>query len=55
MPFMILIVLSLMTYVKKHEGIWFATTEQVARRVLECAGIKPSAGISYGSTTTAMK
>jgi hypothetical protein len=51
----ILIVLSLMTYVKKHEGVWFATMEQIARRVLECAGIKSLASVSYGSPTMAMK
>ena len=45
----------LMAYVKKHEGIWFATTEEVARRVLECAGIKPSSGVSYGARAMAMK
>jgi hypothetical protein len=45
----------LMAYVKKHEGIWFATTEEVATRVLACAGIKPSAGVSYGARAMAMK
>jgi len=44
-----------MAYVKKHEGIWFATTEQVAQRVLECAAIKPSSGVSYGARAMAMK
>lgn len=51
----ILIVLSLMTYVKKHEGVRFATTEQIARRVLECSGIKPLASVSYGLPTMAIK
>jgi len=45
----------LMAYVKGHEGVWFATTEEIARRVLDCAGIKPSAGVSYGSRAMAMK
>jgi len=45
----------LMTYVKKHEGVWFATTEQIARRVLECAEIMPAAGVGYGSRAMAMK
>ena len=44
-----------MAYVKKHEGIWFATTEEIAQRVLECAAIKPSSGVSYGARTLAMK
>ena len=45
----------LMAYVKKHEGIWFATTEEIAQRVLECAAIKLSPGVSYGAGALAMK
>jgi peptidoglycan/xylan/chitin deacetylase (PgdA/CDA1 family) len=45
----------LIQYVKGHQGIWYATTEQVARRVLECAGIRPRAKVEYGSATLALK
>jgi hypothetical protein len=44
-----------MAYVKGHEGIWFATTEEVARRVLECAELKSHVGAAYGSARLAMK
>jgi peptidoglycan/xylan/chitin deacetylase (PgdA/CDA1 family) len=45
----------LMAYVKEHEGVWFATTEQIARRVLECAGMAAPTRIQYGSASLAMK
>jgi len=45
----------LIQYVKSHESIWYATTEEVARRVLECASIQPRARVEYGSATLAMK
>jgi len=45
----------LMEYVKRHEGVWFATTEQIARRVLDCAGLAASTRTQYGSATLAMK
>jgi len=44
-----------MSYVKNHESVWFATTEEIARRVLECAGITASVGASYGLRAMAMK
>ena len=34
----------LIEYVKRHEGVWFATTDEIARRVLECASLTPSVG-----------
>jgi peptidoglycan/xylan/chitin deacetylase (PgdA/CDA1 family) len=45
----------LMEYVKRHEGVWFATTEQIARRVLDCAGLAASTRTQYGSPRLAMK
>ncbi|HEY7167330.1 MAG TPA: polysaccharide deacetylase family protein [Candidatus Binatia bacterium] len=45
----------LIQYVKGHEGIWYATTEEVAGRVLECAGMRSTAKVEYGSATVAMK
>jgi hypothetical protein len=45
----------LIEYVKRHEGVWFATTQEVARRVLECVNITPSVGASYGSASLVMK
>ncbi len=45
----------LMEYVKRHEGVWFATTEQIARRVLDCAGLAASTRTQYGSARLAMK
>jgi peptidoglycan-N-acetylglucosamine deacetylase len=45
----------LMAYVKRHEGVWFATTEQIARRVLECAGLTASPRAQYGAAGLAMK
>jgi peptidoglycan/xylan/chitin deacetylase (PgdA/CDA1 family) len=45
----------LMAYVKRHEGVWFATTEQIARRVLDCAGLAASTRTQYGSARLAMK
>ena len=45
----------LMEYVKRHEGVWFATTEQIARRVLNCAGLAASTRTQYGSARLAMK
>jgi hypothetical protein len=41
--------------VKRREGVWFATTEKIAKRVLECAGITPSVTATYGSASLAMK
>ena len=41
----------LIEYVKRHEGVWFATTDEIARRVLECASITPSVGADYGSAS----
>ena len=45
----------LIQYVKGHDGIWYATAEQVAQRVLQCAGIQSIAKIEYGAATLAMK
>jgi peptidoglycan-N-acetylglucosamine deacetylase len=45
----------LIEYVKGHEGVWFATTDEVARRVLECAGHKGSAAGTYAASRLAMK
>ena len=45
----------LIQYVKGHDGIWYATTEQVAHRVLQCAGIQSLAKIEYGAATLAMR
>ena len=44
----------LIEYVKRHEGVWFATTEEIARRESECASITPSV-TTYGSANLAMK
>jgi hypothetical protein len=35
--------------------VWFATTDEIARRVLECASLTPSVGARYGSASLAMK
>ena len=45
----------LIEYVKRHEVVWFATTEEVASRVLECASITPSVKANYGSASLVMK
>lgn len=53
-PGRIEVLAELIEYVKRHEGVWFATTQEVASRVLECASITPSVKASYGSASLVM-
>jgi peptidoglycan/xylan/chitin deacetylase (PgdA/CDA1 family) len=54
-PGRIEVLAELMGYLKRHEGVWFATCDQVARRVLECAGLQPSLSVAYGKTRLAVR